>query len=293
MKWWLLLLASAVTSGCGTLGQAPLPKFAVGEAPRPAPGEEAWAAKLRGTDVVYFGLTKRSTTDRQPAWRIVETWQHSGQRVALGWTEIPSTQQPLLDQWQRQEISAPQLLDQLTAPGRGEWLRRALRPDLLQVALGSPGNLLRKIRAGEALSDEERALLPKDYRPRPEAFDNFADRVSTSSRLRRYDVERLYRAHLAAEQMIAENIVRFRRDNPNAKLLVFLPNDAMINPREVADFAAQKMPLRQMILDRSEGSREGRTQLLASGRSGAFEIVNRAPETRRNDRRLPTPRLRT
>ena len=170
MKWWLLLLAAALTSGCGTLGKAPLPKFAVGEAPRPASAEAAWAAKLRGTDVIYFGLTKRSAPDRQSAWRIVETWQHSGQRVALGWTELASIQQPLLDQWQRQEISAQQLLDRLGAPDRGEWLRRALRPDLLHVALGSPGNLLRKIRAGEALTDVESALLPKNYWPRPGAF---------------------------------------------------------------------------------------------------------------------------
>ena len=113
-----------------------------------------------------------------------------------------------------------------------------MRPDLIQVALGSPGNLLRKIRAGEALSFEERALLPRDYRARPEAFDNFVDRVSTSSRLRRYDVERLYRAHLAAEQMIAENIVRFVRANPNEKLIVFLPYDVIFNPLEVADLAS-------------------------------------------------------
>jgi hypothetical protein len=292
VKWWLLL-AAALTSGCGSLGKAPLPKFAIGEAPRPAPGEDAWAAKLRATDVVYFGLTKRWATDRQPAWRIVEAWQGSGQRVALGWTELPATQQPLLDQWQRQEISAPQLLDQVTAPDRGEWLRRALRPDLMQVALGSPGNLLRKIRAGEALSAEERALLPKDYRPRPEAFDSFVDRVSTSARLRRYDVERLYQAHLGAEQMMAENIVRFMRENPNAKLLVFLPDDAMINPREVAAFAAQKASLRQLILDRAKTPPGTRPQLLARRRGGAFEVVDRPPETRCHDRRLAAPRLRT
>ena len=141
--------------------------------------------------------------------------QSSGARVALGWTELSAAQQPLLDQWQRQEISSQQLLDQLGAPERGEWLRPALRPDLLQVALGAPRELLGKIRAGDALTDEERALLPKDYRSRPDAFDNFVDRVSTSARLRRYNVTHLYRAHLAAEQMIAENIVRFMHENPN------------------------------------------------------------------------------
>ncbi len=262
-RWPTLLLATALISGCGTLSKPPLPKFAANESPRPAPPADVWSAKLNETDVIYLGLTKNWPTDNQPAWRVVETWQQSGGRVALGWSDLPATQQPLLDQWRRQEISTPQLLEQLAAPARLDWLRRALRPDLSQVALGSPPALLRKIRAGEALSLEERALLPNDYRPRPEAFDNFADRVAASTRLRRYDVLRLYRAHLAAEQMIAENIVRFMHDNPEVKLLVLLPDDAMINPREVADFASQKTPLRQLILDRSEKLRETPPPLLA------------------------------
>jgi hypothetical protein len=89
------------------------------------------------------------------------------------------------------------------------------------------------------------------------------DRISTSSRLRRYNLARLYRAHLAAEQIIAENIVRFAHDNPNVKLLIFLSDDAMINPREIADYVAQKASLQQMILDRGQTSPEERPQLFA------------------------------
>ena len=266
MKWRLLLLpllATAFLSGCGTFNKPALPKFAVGEAPRPTPPPDVWAAKLRATDVVYCGLTKRWTIEHQPAWRIVEAWQKNGARVALGWTDIPTSEQPLLDQWQRQEITGPQLLDQLATPARGDRLSRALRPDLVHVALGSPPALLGKIRAGEPLSPEERALLPNEYRSRPDAFDNFSDRVAASARLRRYNLARLYRTHLAAEQMIAEHIVGFVRDHPGVKLLVFLPDDAMINPREVADFVAQKAPLRQLILDRSDPLDEARPQLLA------------------------------
>ncbi|MEO7167329.1 MAG: ChaN family lipoprotein [Spartobacteria bacterium] len=291
MKWCLVLLAAALTSGCGSLGKPPLPKFAVGAAPPPAAETTARAATLLRADVIYFGLTNRSAVNSRPAWRIVETLQSGGAQVALGWADLAAEQQPLFDQWQRQEISAAQLLEELAAPERGDWLRRALRPDLLQVALGSPKNLLRKIRAGEELSAEERALLPQGYQPRPEAFDDFADRVALSPRLRRYDVARLYRAHLAAEQMIAENIVRFAGEHPGAKLLVFLPDDTMINPREVADFAGQKMKLRQMILDRATATPETRPQLLADRRRRLLEIVNRAPEPRRHNRRLPFPRL--
>ena len=262
MKWVRLLPVVVLLGGCSA-NKPPLPKFAVSEAPRPVPPVDAWTAKLRETDVVYFGLTKKSIADSQPAWRIVETLQGNGARVALGWTDLPVTQQALLDQWQRQEISGPELIDQLGPPARRDWFQRALRPDLIQRALGSPPDLLRKIRAGEKLLAEERALLPNDYRAHPDDFDNFSDRVATSARLRRYNMTHLYRAHLAAEQMAAENIVRFTRESPDVKLLVFLPDDVMINPREVADYVAQKTSARQMILDRSEKLPETRSQLLA------------------------------
>jgi hypothetical protein len=256
-----LLLAVVLLGGC-TANKPPLPKFAVSEAPRPVPPIDAWSAKLRETDIVYFGLTRKSMTDSKSAWSIVETFQASGARVALGWTELPITQQPLLDRWQRQELSGPELVEQLGPPAQRVWFQRALRPDLIQRALGSPPDLLRKLRAGEKLVAEERSLLPSDYRAHPDDFDNFSERVATSARLRRYDVTHLYRAHRAAEQMTAENIVRFNRETPDVKLLVFLPDDVMTSPREVADYVAQKTSARQMILDRSEKVRETHSQLL-------------------------------
>lgn len=292
MRWWLLLTV-ALINGCATPGKPPLPKFALGEAPPKATEGEKPTATVHRADVIYFGLTKRSAAEIEPAWRVVQALQHGGARVVLGWAEFSVAQQPLLDQWQRQEISSQELLDRLGPPERSNWLRPALRPDLAQVALGAPRELLIKIRAGEALTDDERALLPKNYKSRPDAFDDFVDRVSTSARLRRYNVTHLYRAHLAAEQMTAESIVRFLHKNPSVKLLVFLPDDVMINPREVADYVAQKTSLQQMILDRSQALPGERPQLLAGRRGGLLEVVNCAPRALRKDRRLPAPRLRT
>ena len=200
MKWWWLLLAAALTSGCGTLGQPPLPKFAVGDAPRPATASKPRPPSLRAGRCDLFWPNEK-IGDRQfspPGRWSSRPCSVAAQRVALGWAELPATQQPLLDQWQRQEISAPQLLDQLAVPARGDWLRRALRPDLVQVALGAPRNLLRRIRAGETLSAEERALLAAGLpTAHPEAFDDFADRVSTSSRLRRYSLSRASTARIS------------------------------------------------------------------------------------------------
>lgn len=268
-------------------GKPPLPKFATGRAPPKATEDDQWSASVRRANVIYLGLTKGFATESEPAWRVVDALQRNGDRIALGWTELSTDQQPFFDQWQRQEISSQQLLDHLGAPDRSD----RLRPDLVQVALGSSRDLLRKIRAGDPLTTEERASLPKDYRLPANAFNEFADHVSTSARLRRYNVTHLYRAHLAAEQMIAENIVRFMRDNPAVKLLVFLPDDAMISPREVADYVAQKAPLRQMILDHAQTSPGERPRLLARRRGWLLEVINGAPKSGRNDRHFSPPRL--
>ena len=240
VKGWLLLTAVALLSGCAAFNKPPLPQFTTGEAPPPAP--DPWSASLGQVDLVYCRLTKTSAAENEAAWRVVETFQARGAQVALGWSELPAAQQPILEQWRRQEISAEQLLQELGAPRGEDWLRRALRPDLLQVALGAPRQLLYKLRTGEALDAAELALLPRDYRPRPDAFETFANRIVSFPRLRRYAPTDLYRAHLAAEQIMAENIVTFRRANPNARLLVFLPNDPLIDPREVAALWLRKVP---------------------------------------------------
>jgi len=293
VKRWILLLAAALTSGCATT-KPPLPTFATGEAPtRPSSPDDAGIARLRQADVIYFRLTKRPTADNQQAWRVLEQFRQSSEQVALGWSMLAATQQPLFDQWRRQEITRAQLLERLPAAMHEDWTRSALRPDLPQIALGGSRELLRKIRDGEALTADEIALLPRDYRSRPESFDNFADRVSASNGLRRYNFAQLYRAHLAVEQMIAENILRFTREHAGTKLIVFLPNDLMIEPQEIADYVAQKASLRQMILDRAGTPNESHPQLLASWRGGCLQIVDRAPGAARYYGYLVSPRLTT
>lgn len=287
-----LLLAFCLTSACSSLRQPPLPQGAAAPPQSAAPLDQAWAAKLREADAVYFSLTKRTTENTEPAWQIAALLQQGGQRVALGWAEIPADQQTIFDQWQAQQISTAQLLAQLVRPKSADAiLERGLRPDLSQAALGSTRMLLGKVRRGDNLSGDEQAQLPNGFRARPEALQNFVERATASSRLRHENLRRLYRAHLIAEQTIAENIVRFRNAHAATKLLIFLPNDIMINPHEIAAFVAQKLPLRQLILDQSQPLEE-RPQLLAATPRRSFQIVDRAPGTVSHNRRLPAPRLR-
>ena len=262
MKRWFLLLA-VLTTGCGSLTQPALPKFATGEAPRPPVSEAGEGAKLRAVDVIYFEPTNGSPPPHQPAWRIVAALQADRQSAALGWSEIPAAQQELLDRGQRGEIPQAQLLDNLVPGSRREWLRQGLECNLPQVALGAPPQLLGKIRAGTALTPVERALLPRGFETGPNALDDFAERVASVPRLRRYNVTRLFRAHVIAAKMIADNIVRYTGAHSGTKLLVILPDEVLINARELADYVGQKANLKQMILNRETGEPTARPPLLA------------------------------
>lgn len=258
-----LLLAAALLSGCGSLHQPPLPKAANIAAATPAPAvSDARAARLRAADAIYFSLTKSSTAPGEPIWEVVQSLQNGGHPVALGWAEVPAPDQPRLDAWQRSEITSDQLLGELVRPDRATLLRPAFRPDLAQVALGAPRSLLGKIRDGGVLSSEEEALLPQGFSARPEALEDFTDRIAVSARLRRFNLRRLFRAHLIAEQTIAANVIRFHREHPASKLLVLLPNDALVDPHEVAGFVEQQMPLDQLILDRAQPLPSAQPQLV-------------------------------
>ena len=259
----LLLLALGLTSGCGSFRAPPLPEASSATPPLPAPeAEDSWAVRVRAADAIYFSLTKSAATSEQPIWQVIQLLQASGEGVALGWAEIPAPAQALLEQWQRGEAPATESLSRLLRPGRAALLRQTARPDLPPVALGCAHEVLAKIRDGAPLTAEEEAELPRDFRVAPEALENFADRVAASSRLRRYNLRRLFRAHLVAEQTIAENIVRYQRAHPAGKLLVLLPNDVLIEPREIAAFAAQKLALKQLILDRTQPLQAAQPQLV-------------------------------
>ncbi len=278
VKWWLLL-AAALTSGCGTPGKPPLPKFAVGEAPRRRPKTKSLDrdSSSRGRDLFWpnekirggerAGLARRRgvATQRRArrAW-LDRTFRRRSNRCLTNGSgrKFPRNNCSTSSARRNAATGCAQRCVPISCKSRS--VRRGSFCAKSAPAKRSP---TRNARSCRRITD-----------PRPDAFDNFVDRVSTSARLRRYNVTHLYRAHLAAEQMIAENIVRFMHDNPTVKLLVFLPDDAMINPREVADYVAQKASLQQMILDRSPARPGSGRNYWRGRRSGALEIVNCAPE---------------
>jgi hypothetical protein len=261
-RWWFFF-AVALTSGCVTSRNPPLPETSTRQSPEPSLTEPSGATKLRDANIVYVCLTKTPSPQNDASWRLIEEMLRSPGAASLGWSQISFAYQPLFDEWQARRLPARRLLDRVAPSHGAEWLQRALESNVSQVALGAPSELLRKIQQGKALTAEERALIPHEFRLRAEALDNFADRIASSPRLRRENLANLFRAHVVAEQIVAANIVRFFGVHSGTRLFVILPDDIVLDASEIAAFVAQKLELRQMILDRSKPARPNHPRLLA------------------------------
>jgi hypothetical protein len=89
----------------------------------------------------------------------------------------------------------------------------------VQLAVGCPRDFFTKVRLGEKLSDEERAMIQSGFTAPPNDFENFSDQNSDVPRLQRHNIRDLYRASRISEQMAAETIVKCMTENPRTKLL--------------------------------------------------------------------------
>lgn len=164
----LRLLAAFLVTSCGIFqGKPALPGNPVVETASDSFQNQFTAAMARA-DVIYIQDDRQvANSGQNTELKILDALQGHDARVTVGWASVDFTQQALLNQWQGQKISAEELLAHLPsaevaqmAPGDVDLVRQTLRPDIAQLALGCPRDLFTKLRLGEKLSDEERAMIP-------------------------------------------------------------------------------------------------------------------------------------
>jgi hypothetical protein len=147
----LPLLAAFLVTSCGIFqGKPALPGNPVGTSSDSSQNQFT-AAKARA-DVVYLQDDRQvANSGQNTALKILDALQGHDARVAIGWASVDLTQQPLLNQWQEQKISAEELLARLPsaevaqmASAGTDLVRQMLRPDIAQLALGCPRDLFTK-----------------------------------------------------------------------------------------------------------------------------------------------------
>ena len=267
-----LALLTVSLAGCSLFSnQPPLPRNAsLSRAARPRTGTD-FPALVATADVVYFPAERAASGGRmEPSAQVLDAMRESGRPLAIGWDLIDDTQQPLLDQLQGKSGAAREELIgrlELTGTGRAREHCRAVLRDprltgLSHFALGCPTTLRAALESHQRLNAAEARQLPVGYTPPAGGFDAYSERLAANNNPGERALPASYRAYVAGQQYAADKIVRhFRESGGQGKVLVFLRASEMEAGAGVPRYVAQKLQLRQLVLD-SSGSAPVRPKLL-------------------------------
>ena len=257
---FLFLAASLLLGGCGLFSSKPsLPKQAGTESP--VLNADKWTLAVERADIIYFPVEAIGPESiEQPPVKIVQALQNGGTPFSIAWEGIEH------DKIDPQSPSQPRW----TYTGKlRDHCRDVLRQTInaRHLFIGLPGAIRAKLQRGSLLNDNEKNLLPRGYRVPVSGLEDFAEQLATVRGLQEREIENLYRAHVAAEQFAAEQIVTYLRDHQGEKLLVFARRRELGGELGLPAFVAQKIKLRQINFE-LERSRKAQPRLVSSPRTG-------------------------
>ncbi len=264
----ILALGLVALSGCSVFSRKPaLPRHAAiehGDGPRAATD---YPSLVANADIAYFPAERAAFGAKsEPSALLLEALRRDGALFAIAWDLLDASQQPLLDELAGKSDGArEEVIARLEFGGTGRaraHFRAVLRDERLlemrHLALGCPPALLAKVETRERFTPEEEKILPRGYSLPPRSLEAYAEQAAAS----RGEGMRSYRATVASQQFAADRIVRhFREVASGSKLLVFLRAEDLRVELGVPRYVAQKLKVRQLVLD-SSGAAPVRAQLL-------------------------------
>ena len=252
-----LVTLAAVAALAGCVSKPPLPKQASIEHLPKRAADTDFNAVVANADIIYFPAERAASGARsEPSALLLDALQQSGTPFAVAWDMIDAGEQPLLDELQgKNEAAREAVVARLDLVGTGrarEHCRAVLRDMRLasvrHLAVRPPAPLLAAIRAG-TISPDEAQRISGGFTPPAGGLELFADRLASSRGASQADLAAAYRAHVAAQQFAATQIVdHFRGAGAGGKLLVFLRRDDLVAGQGVPHYVAQKLQLRQVVL---------------------------------------------
>ncbi len=284
----VLLLVAVTAILCGCASAPPLPKRAAIETGAGSTPSVDFAATVAEADIVYFPVERAASGARsEPAGLLIDAFQSSGTPFAVGWGLIDAKEQPSLDQLGSQSPAARENLVarlELAGSGRAREHCRSVLTDprmaaVRQIALKLPDTTPESMPVSDTSVADARPRLTMHFRQPPAGLQTFAERMTAAESLSGRDVATAYRAHAAAQQFAAEQIVRHFQAGGGGKLLVFLRSEDLESGRGVPFYVGQKLSVRQLVVG-SKAEHSGASKLLTDSLSVGqrrLQIVNSAP----------------
>lgn len=225
--------------------------------------EQFWQA-VKEANVVYVGETHDDSSDHQFELELVRGLLKRKAKFAIGWEMFDTTQQGAIDAWASRAISFKEMMSKtdfqkhwgIYSPVYEEILRIAGRANVPILALNAPPELTRKIARGEALTAEERAMMPAGFVATEEGYKNFIAMMGEHPGLN--EAERLFfAAQNVWDQTMASRVLDFEHRNPEVQLLVLTGRGHVSNGYGIPFYVRQKAHLKQLvILPRSQKNAE-------------------------------------
>ena len=252
----LSLLGLVCLSGCALFSRKPaLPKQSSIEALTAPRAEEELLSLIDRSDIIYFpteNVVRASGYER--AHKLVELALRRETSLFIGWDAIDADQQPALDTLRDGDFTADGSTAALTWLG-GTASTTNLKL-LLHSAVGSrnlalsvPAALAARIRSGASLTRDEQETLHTDFKAPALDLAGLAERFSTAGRVSDRDLPKLYNAWLVSSEFAAAKIVQGMEDHRGGKALIFLRGRALEGDLSVPNFVAQKLAVRQLVLE--------------------------------------------
>ena len=269
-RFFAIALGAIALSGCSIFsGKPALPRHAVIEGGSAPGGVTDYTELVANAEIAYFPAERAASGARsEPSAMLLEALRRNGASFAIGWDLLEASQQPLLDELPGKSGAArEEVIARLEFAGTGrarEHFRAVLRDERLSglrhLALRCPSALSAKIETRERFTADDEQQLPRGFTPPPGGFETYAERLAGGA----VEPARSYRAEVLAQEFSAEKIVRhFRAAGMQSKLLVFLRTRDLEAGRGVPRYVAQKLQVRQLVLD-SSGAAPVRAKLLTS-----------------------------
>ena len=274
----ILLATPLLLGGCGLFSSKPsLPKQAATE--YHADSNDKWMLAVQRADIIYFPVEAIDSASREEApMKIVQALQNSGTQFSIAWQGIEHGKIGPNAASEPRWSYTGRLRDRCR-----DVLRQTI--DARHLFVGLPGAIRAKLQRGALLDDHEKGLMPRGYRTPANGLENFAEQLATVRGLQEREIENLYRAHVAAEQFTAEQIVSHLREHAGEKLLVFARRRELAGDLGLPAFVAQKLKLRQINFE-LQRSHKAQPRLVSSPRTAGSvsrtQIVNLAPGSARH-----------
>ena len=269
-RFFAIALGAIALSGCSIFsGKPALPRHAAIEGGSAPGGVTDYTELVANAEIAYFPAERAASGARsEPSAMLLDALRRNGAPFAIGWDLLEASQQPLLDELPGKSGAArEEVIARMEFAGTGrarEHFRAVLRDERLvglqHLALHCPSALSAKIETRERFTADDEQQLPRGFTPPPGGFEAYAERLAGGA----VEPARSYRAEVLAQEFAAEKIVRhFRAAGMQSKLLVFLRARDLEAGQGVPRYVAQKMQVRQLVLDAS-GAAPVRAKLLTS-----------------------------